>query len=182
MRRFAVFAVLPLMLAACQQAAEAPEEAADTAAAPAEDATLDLQATGIVIPAQGGAEQLDIPFGSARAAAEATLGSVVGAVRERGENGECGAGPMQVTQYEGLVLLFQDDKLVGWSARSPYVPELTRAEMLADPLVARVEGSTLGEEFTIGNPALPLISGLFAGAEDGAAVETLWAGANCVAR
>jgi len=180
MRRSAAFSAL-LLLAACQQAGEA-SEAAETAVAPGQDATLDLQATGIVVPAQGGAEQLDVPFGSARAAAEASIGSVAGAVIRRGENGECGVGPMQMTEYDALVLNFQDDKLVGWSARAPYVPQLKRAEMLADPAVALVEASTLGEEFTIGAGGAPMIAGLFSGAEDGAAVETLWAGANCVFR
>ena len=184
MRRLVILAVLPMLLTACQQAAEAPEGEAVAAetAAPAEDATLDLQATGIVIPAQGGAGQLDIPFGSGRAAAEASIGSVAGAVERRGENGECGAGPMQITEYDALVLHFQQDKLVGWSASAPYVPQLTRAEMLADPAVALLEGSTLGEEFTIGTEGGPVISGLFTGADDNAAVETLWSGASCVFR
>lgn len=173
-----------LALAACNPSAEEPAGSAETATqegAPASDATLDLQATGIVVPAQGGADQLDVPFGSTRAAAEASLGSVAGAVTERGENAECGAGPLEMTHYDGLVLLFSEDKLAGWSATAPYVPPLTRAEMLADPAVKRIEGSTLGEEFTIGLGS-EVISGLFAGAEDGAAVETLWAGANCVFR
>jgi len=188
MRRIAVLALLPLMLAACDKAAEAPEVAETAAAVPAAaaDLMLDLQATGIVVPAQGGAEQLDIPFGSARAAAEATIAAVAGEVQSRGENAECGAGPMQMTEYARLTLNFQDDKFVGWFARAPYVPELPRAEMLADPAVALVNGSTLGEEFTIGaisgNPAAPIISGLFANAEDTAAVEALWAGTNCLFR
>ena len=185
MRRIAVLAALPLLLAACNEAAEVPE-AAETAAAPAEDLMLDLQATGIVVPAQGGAEQLDIPFGSTRAAAEATIASVAGEVADRGENAECGAGPMQMTEYARLTLNFQDDKFVGWFARAPYVPELPRSEMLADPAVALVDGSTLGEEFTIGAvggaAGGPMISGLFAEAQDTAAVEALWAGTNCLFR
>ena len=56
MRRYAVFAILPLLLTACNEAAEAPE-VVETAAVPAVDLMLDLQATGIVVPAQGGAEQ-----------------------------------------------------------------------------------------------------------------------------
>ena len=184
MRRIAVLALLPLMLAACDKAAEAPEVAETAAAVPAAaaDLMLDLQATGIVVPAQGGAEQLDIPFGSARAAAEATIAAVAGEVQSRGTNAECGAGPMQMTEYSRLTLNFQDDKFVGWFARAPYVPQLPRKEMLADPAVALVTGSTLGEEFTIGAKGGPIISGLFAGAEDTAAVEALWAGTNCLFR
>lgn len=181
MRRVAFLAMFPLLLAACNEEAEAPE-AAETAAAPAPDLMLDLQATGIVVPAQGGAEQLDIPFGSTRAAAEATIASVAGAVESRGANAECGAGPMQMTEYARLTLNFQDDKFVGWFARAPYVPDMPRADMLADPAVALVDGSTLGEEFTIGTAGGPLISGLFADAAETAAVEALWAGTNCLFR
>ena len=107
---------------------------------------------------------------------------MAGEVQSRGENAECGAGPMQMTEYSRLTLNFQDDKFVGWFARAPYVPQLPRKEMLADPAVALVAGSTLGEEFTIGAKGAPIISGLFAGAEDTAAVEALWAGTNCLFR
>ena len=191
MRRstFLLSAILPLAMAACtppteeeaEQAAAEQEEA--DAAQQLEEATLDLRADGIIIPAQAGFEQFSVPFGSNRAATETTLASVLGEVRERGENAECGAGPMQMTTYDGMVLNFQDDKLVGYFAREPYVPELTRAEMLADPMVTRMEDSTLGEEFTIGNAdSETAISGLFTGTEDDADIEALWAGANCLFR
>jgi hypothetical protein len=183
MRRSAALAAFTLALAGCGGAADAPDSAEPEALATvAEQVTLDLQATGIIIPAQGALEQLEVPFGSARGPAEATLGAVAGAVVERGVNGECGAGPMEMTQFDGLVLNFQDDAFVGWSATAPYVPDLPRGEMLGDPAVALVEGSTLGEEFTIGDAGGPMISGLFAGSGDGAAVETLWAGTNRVFR
>ena len=54
--------------------------------------------------------------------------------------------------------------------------------MLTDPAVTLVDGSTLGEEFTIGATGGPIISGLFAGVEDTAPVEALWAGTNCLFR
>jgi hypothetical protein len=179
MRRLSVFAAA-LLVTACGGEPAAPE-AAETAQSPAPDATLDLEASGIVVPAQGGAEQLDVPFGSTRAAAEASIGSVAGAVQERGANAECGAGPLEFTTYDGLVLLFAEGSFAGWSATSPYVPQISRAEMLADPAVTLVEGSTLGEEFTIGG-GQAVISGLFTSAEGGAEVETLWAGQACVFR
>ncbi len=181
MRRFALLA-LPLMLAACsQEAAEEAEAPVDEVAAPAENATLDLQATGIIIPAQNGIEELAAPFGSARAATEATMGNVLGAVLEQGVDADCGAGPMQYTTYDGITLNFQDDTFVGYSASAPYVPRLTRAEMLADPEVALVEDSTLGDEFTIGSGEA-IISGVFNTANDQDLVSSLWAGAVCVYR
>ena len=182
------FAILPLTLAACspETSEEAEQTAEEEQRAEAEqqmqEATLDLQADGIILPAQGGFEQYAAPFGSTRAATETTLAAVLGEVVERGENQECGAGPMQMSTYEGMVLNFQDDTFVGYFAREPYVPELTRAEMLADPMVTRVVDSTLGEEFTIGNPEGDVISGLFDGAEDDSAIEALWAGTNCLFR
>lgn len=180
MRHFA-FLALPLMLAACN--AEAPVAEDNTAVAePAAEASLDLQATGLIVPAQNGFEQLDVPFGSMRVATEATLANVLGEMMDQGENAECEAGPLQFATYEGLTLYFQEDQFVGYNARAPFVPVLSRAEMLADPGVVPVVGSTLGEEFTIGAEGGPQISGLFTGAADDAAVETLWAGTNCIFR
>ena len=183
MRRLALLA-LPLALAACNNEADAPDAPAaeeTVAAEPVEEATLDLQADGINIPAQNGFEQLSVPFGSARAATEATLAAVLGEETGRSAQDECPVGPVMTTEYEGLTLTFQNDQFAGYMARAPYVPELTRAEMVADPMVTLVEGSTLGDEFMIGSEDA-VISGLFAGEGDGAAVETLWAGANCIAR
>ncbi|QZH74607.1 MAG: hypothetical protein JY451_13230 [Erythrobacter sp.] len=176
----AAISALPLLLAACsQEAADEAEAPVEEAAAPAENATLDLQATGIVVPPQGGFEELTVPFGSMRAATEATLGNVLGEVTGSYDGqGDCW---LESTQYEGLSLQFKDDLFVGYSAEAPYVPELSRSEMLADPGVALVEDSTLGEEFTIGSGEA-IISGIFAGEGDDAAVESLWAGEVCTFR
>ncbi len=182
MRRLAclAFLAIPLMLAACSP--EPAEDAAPPAdaAEPLADATLDLQATGIMVPPQAGFEQLAVPFGSMRAATEATLGNVLGAaIGTHDGNGDCA---LQTTQYEGLTLAFNaDGQFVGYFARVPYVPAMTRAEMLADPQVALAQESTLGEEFAIGSGDA-VISGLFAGEADDAAVEALWAGENCIFR
>ena len=143
---------------------------------------LDLQHDGIVIPAQNGFEQLDVPFGSVRAATEATLGNILGEVSQRSENAECDGGPLAMTEYAGITLNFQDDKLVGYFARDPFVPQLTRTEMLSNSAVTMVEGSTLENEFAIGDPAGEMIGGFFASEADDAPVEALYAGMNCFAR
>ena len=181
------FLAIPLLLVACSPEAEEGGAADDAAAVededgePYDEATLDLQATGLIVPAQNGFEQLAVPFGSMRAATEATLANVLGDVSERGENAECGEGPMQTTSYRGIVLYFQDDEFVGYTAREPYVPEITRADMLADPAVTRIEDSTLGDEFMIGQESTDAISGIFAGdgTDEDAPVEVLWAGMTC---
>ncbi|KLI63668.1 hypothetical protein [Aurantiacibacter marinus] len=178
------YLALPLFaLAACSQEPAAEGDAAGMeATAPLEDATLDLQATGITIPAQNGFEQLDVPFGSMRAPTEATLANVVGASTGTFDavEGETDCR-LNGTSFEGISVSFNADSFVGYYATAPYVPQLTRAEMLADPAVSLVEESSLGEEFTIGEGE-QIISGVFSGAGDDAVVEALWAGENCIAR
>ncbi|MWV28264.1 hypothetical protein [Aurantiacibacter rhizosphaerae] len=186
MRRLALIA-LPLMLAAC---GDAPDGSADDITAaddgamgednPMADATLELQGTGIVIPAQSGFEELAVPFGSARAPTEATLGNVLGrAVDETDTPNDCG---LTYTAYEGLSLNFRDGQFVGYWAEPPYVPETTRAAMLADENIRMVEDSTVGPEFVMGAEEVPDIGGLFTGEGDDASVQALWAGENCIAR
>ena len=190
--RFAVLplATLALALAACSaEPADnaAPEGEASTAAAdvssintntvqPAasDEPTLDLQATGIIVPPQAGFEQLDVPFGSMREATEATLRNVLGEPKISNSPNDCG---LTTTAYEGLALSFRDGKFVGYTANAPYVPDLTRAEMLKDPQVKLLEDSTIDGEFTIGSGA-KIISGVFVGDE----VRALYAGETCIAR
>ncbi|GGD49272.1 hypothetical protein GRI62_07510 [Erythrobacter arachoides] len=183
------FLALPLALAACSPAADgdaandidpAAEQTADSAGETAGEGVLDLQATGIIVPAQGGFEELSVPFGSMRVATEATLASILGEPTGTTEGGDDCAYPS--TQYEGMTLVFEEDAFVGYMARAPYVPQLSRAEMLEDSMVEMQEGSTLGQEFIIGSPDGPMISGLFSGEGDNAIVETLWAGTNCIFR
>ncbi|MEL1250533.1 hypothetical protein [Aurantiacibacter gilvus] len=182
MRRFALFA-LPLMLAACGEAGDEAAPLSDDeidAANPLADASLDLQGTGIVIPAQAGFEELAVPFGSGRIPTEATLGNVLGeAIDESADPNDCG---LTWTTYEGVTLSFRDDAFAGYFAEPPYTDIGTRAELLAGENVALYDESTLGEEFTIGAAETPVISGLFSGPEDDAAVIALWAGENCIAR
>ena len=186
MRRLALIA-LPLLLVACGDAPEgsggeggqgtAPEEGAIE---PMADATIELQGTGIVIPAQAGFEELAVPFGSARAPTEATLANIVGsAIDESDTPNDCG---LTWTNYQGLNLSFRDGQFVGYWAEAPYVPETTRAEMLVDENISMVEDSTVGEEFVIGASEGPDIAGLFTGGGDDASVQALWAGENCIAR
>lgn len=186
MRRLALIA-LPLMLAACGDASDGTDDGtglvADSAAGeenPMADATIELQGTGIVIPAQAGFEELAVPFGSARAPTEATLGNVLGsAVDESNTPNDCG---LTYTAYDGVSLNFRDGQFVGYWAEAPYVPETTRAAMLADANISLVEDSTVGEEFVMGAAEVPDIGGLFDGEGDDAGVQALWAGENCIAR
>ncbi|KLE35753.1 hypothetical protein [Aurantiacibacter luteus] len=185
MLRRTAFLSLALALAACTPAADdSADTATDAGASTAEvsddgaDAapragTLDLLATGITVPAQGGFEEYSVPFGSPRAATETTLGTVLGEPRAANQPNDCG---LTTTSYEGMALHFRDDEFVGWYANAPYVPQLSREEMLADPAVEMAD-STIDGEFTIERGG-QIISGVFAGDE----VRGLWAGDNCIAR
>lgn len=192
--RILVIVAASLALAACGGGAAEDEtggeadgialstDIAGEQAAPGEAETIDLQASGLVIPPQGGNEALEVPFGSNRAAAETTLAIVLGEVVARGESGECPAGAVETTEYEGLTLNFQDGEFVGWFAEDPYLPPEMRLAVLSSGGIEMVDDSTLGEEFIIGGPEGPVISGLFDGPGDEARVQHLWAGTNCLFR
>lgn len=141
---------------------------------------VDLKADGLVVPANGSRGELDVPFGSNRAAVEKTLAEALGAIKERTANPECPAGEMQMTRYTGLTLDFQSDKLVGWYATAPYVPTETRATLLARSDISLVKNSTLANQFTIGKPGGPTISGEFDGAKPDSHVIVMWAGISCI--
>lgn len=182
MRRLLVLA-LPMMLIAC---GDAPGEDgaggspdSEASAAIPEEAILDLQATGIIVPAQNGFEQLAAPFGSNRAATETTLANVLGEQLEQGGPNDCG---LAFASYRGLTLSFRDDTFVGYWAEAPYVDGLARADMLGSADVQLVEDSTLDHEFVIGDREGESIGGLFDGDGEDAGVRALWAGENCIAR
>jgi len=175
--------LLALASAACSQGEEsAPAQQQEVVDVEKLEHVVDLQATGLAVPPQGGEEQLDVPFGSRMEAAEATLAGVLGDKLASATNAECPAGPVESSSYEGLTLNFQDGGFVGWMAEAPYLPRESRAQLLASDTVTLVEGSTLGEEFVIGNPDGLSISGLFDAVGDDAKVSRMWAGVNCIFR
>ena len=175
---------LPLLLAACGDADIAPADTDQTPETgviePMADAVLDLQGTGIVLPEQGGFEELAIPFGSARSPAEATIANYVGSATDESEEpDDCG---LTFTQYQGVTLHFREDVFVGYWAEAPYIPETTREAFLQQDGIALVEDSTLDHEFTIGDTRTPVISGTFDGDSEDAGIQRLWAGEICLAR
>jgi hypothetical protein len=109
-----------------------------------------------------------------------------------GELAECGAGPMNFTNYPGgLAVNFQDGNLVGWTLHGPSESSqeaqsanievssdaaigTPRAEIEAVPRFSVIEDSTLGEEF--------FISGQVAGFIEDDAVSMLYSGVQCFFR
>lgn len=130
-------------------------------------------------------------FAAGQAEVEAALARALGAPLRSGSNEECGAGPIIFTDFAGgLTAHFQEARLVGWNwhltqdGDRPATGIVTLAGALqvgsprsiaeAAPGFAVVEGSTLGEEFALGDR----IGGFIAGD----AVEMLYAGMQCFFR
>lgn len=135
----------------------------------------------------GGASRA-LPFGMARADVLASIERVRGAAA-KGINADCGAGPATFAGWpDGLSLLFQDGRFVGWGLDNRAKGGVatgdglgigsTRAaldEAIGPPL--QIRETTLGTEFTAGG-----YHGLLADAGPGAKITDMWAGVSCVAR
>lgn len=183
--RIALVLISTLALAACGagDSGDTPSEPiADSSMAAGAKEEIDLNADGLTVPPQDGDDALEVPFGSMRAATEATLGQVLGEAISRQENDECPAGPMEMTRYQGLTLNFQEGRFVGWIAEDPYLPTESRALMLDAGAITMLPDSSLGDEFVIGNPDGAVISGMFGEGGDDARISHLWAGSNCIFR
>ncbi len=130
-------------------------------------------------------------FAAGRTEVETALAGVLGDATRSVENEECGAGPMQFTDYPGgLTVNFQNGSLVGWIHRQAEDGEAAATGELsvvgdvqlgtpqADAESAdgflMIKESTLGEEFSLGDT----IGGFF---EEGS-VAMLYAGTQCFFR
>lgn len=130
-------------------------------------------------------------FAAGQAEVEAALAKALGESQRSGENRECGAGPITFIDYAGgLTAHFQQGRLVGWNWHAPQDGDRTatgsvglsgtvqvgspRAEVEAASGFAKIEGSTLGEEFALGSN----IGGFISGDK----VEMLYAGTQCFFR
>ena len=189
--------VLVLGLAACgQPASETPATPAGSAApppsgpAPAETGkaavALDPGGLMIVIADTGSTRMLD--FGLPQAQVIEIVSKVAGAPGPVTTNAECGAGPMQFAEFPaGLTLLFQDDKLAGWSVGSGSAGKQstmngvgvgsTRSDLVAAYSGATVSETSLGQEFSAGG-----LYGVLDGPGATAKIEVMWAGTSCVFR
>lgn len=130
-------------------------------------------------------------FAAGQKEVEAALAKALGAALRSGSNPECGAGPVSFTDFPGgLTVHFQEGRLVGWNwhlAQDGDTPAsgtvklagevqvgAPRGVAQAAPGFAPVEGSTLGEEFALGEAI-----GGFITADK---VEMLYAGTQCFFR
>ena len=125
-------------------------------------------------------------FGMPRAAIVAAVAAIRGPATDEGANEECGAGPMQFTNFGPLVLNFQEGRWVGWSlAGPPASPPLKtdwdlgigspRADLDdGDRAQAQISQTSLGTEFSVGD-----IFGVLSGSGANATVTHMWAGLAC---
>lgn len=99
--------------------------------------------------------------------------------RDRGTNGDCGAGPLDYARWEdGLMIWIQDGAFAGWGVNKPGPTTMsglgvgsTRAQ-LDDAYAAEVSEGTLGTEFSAGD-----LHGVLDGPQG--KVTHLWAGVSC---
>ncbi|GAA3920436.1 hypothetical protein [Luteimonas lutimaris] len=177
---------------ATQAATPAPHEPASPppAASPAPAAQLALSGDGLTFVTATGATR-HLLFGTPAEQATEAVSRAFGARPEQGHNDECGAGPLDMSNWRnGLTLMAQDGRFVGWSVHprpgtssgtppgtmAGIGPGSTRRE-LESAYAVEVDETTLGTEFTAGG-----LSGLLDGAGPAASITSLWAGANCVFR
>lgn len=130
-------------------------------------------------------------FAAGQKEVEAALARALGEPLRTGTNPECGSGPITFTDFAGgLTAHFQEGRLVGWNWHLAQDGDRPAAGVVklagevqvgsprslaeAAPGYAPVEGSTLGEEFALGER----IGGFIAGD----AVEMLYAGTQCFFR
>ncbi len=170
----AVFAV-----AACSAEAPPPYEQRGAAASEvSQTVPVTLRGDGLSIEGEL------LSFSIEREEIETALARVLGEVLSQTENGECGAGPMAFGQFsDGLTVNFQQGRFVGWYIQDPSERIATedgiavgsaRDAVSGERGFAIIEGSTLGEEFALGDR--------MGGFLDAGEVSGLYAGTNCFFR
>lgn len=174
-----------LALAACdsgQVPSPADRMAGDIPVDTVDDGLVALHGEGLV----AGAESFY--FAAGRNEVETALTKVLGEPVSTSQNDECGAGPMVVTRYPGeLMVNFQGGSLVGWNIGTATEDEAARIQIDADVVIGTsldelssavgyspFEGSTLGEEFSVGER--------LGGFVENGKVSMLYAGTQCFFR
>ena len=185
----ALIIALPFALAACggPEASDNPDEprsSETTDAAPSDrlaGAKLVVSADGI--GAKGGQP---LRFGSGRSDVDALASEAYGSPGETSSNPECGAGPMEFSQYGPLQIGYLDGKFAGWFLRegdsvvtSDGIRPGITLEALKDERQVQQLDTTLDGEFQYTAADYGTITG-FAG--EGGTITGLAAGVTCFFR
>ena len=175
---------LAFLLPACASPSVAP----DGGGPPMSDVRVTLTEGGLMAQATPSGPLRLVEFGAPLRDAVAAVTGVHEAPSNRGTNEECGAGPVGMVNWPDFALLSQNEQFDGWavSSRTDAGDDFrlesglgigsTRAEVDAAG-GKTVAGSTLGEEFAVGE-----VYGLLSGPGADATVTHLWAGLSCTFR
>ena len=151
MIRSSLFLALPLALAACGQSEPAAETAESVAPAgdPSAGALVVVNADGL------GAKGMEpLRFGAPREKVDAAIAKAFGSQPEASRNEECGAGPMEFSQFGPLQVGYLDGRLAGWflgkgmrvATSDGVAPGVTTLEALAlEHQVQRLDTTLEGE-------------------------------------
>tara|TARA_R110002049_G_scaffold61970_2_gene166141 strand:+ start:105 stop:734 length:630 start_codon:yes stop_codon:yes gene_type:complete len=134
-----------------------------------------------------------LAFGTERATAEEAIVAQLGPVDSRTSNQECGAGPVDFSQFGDFTANFQDGKFVGWalsdgdknsdlttmSGIGIGTPRTTMAQSITFEID---DDSSIGTEFHTGGDGADGLSGLLDSDAQDARITDLWAGTNCIFR
>ena len=163
-----------------------------TGAMPIPVSTAQAEAPKLTVDGEGlrwflpGGSARPVAFGAEQDQVTASVEGLRGAAK-KATNQDCGAGPAQFATWdEGLSLVFQDGKFVGWgldtrasgkvATAAGVGPGTTRADLEA-AYAAEISETTLGTEFAAGE-----LYGLFDGPSKTARITDMWAGVSCFAR
>lgn len=188
--RFALLACAAIVLTACDSGT-VPNPAGGGGGDAASRSSVqtnqvDLRRDGLAAGAEA------FYFAAGKSEVEAALARALGEASGNSTNAECGAGPVEFTDYPGgLAVHFQQGRLVGWNWRAlqdgdapakgtikladgPVGVGTARSEAAQTSGFALIPGSTLGEEFSLGTS----IGGFI----EGERVTMLYAGTQCFFR
>lgn len=158
--------------------------------------------TQIVIALDGEGLRLDnaetgntrlLAFGTDRVATETALAAQLGRYDGRSSNDECGAGPIDFSNFGDFTVNFQEGLFVGWFLRNgDRNATLTtmsgvgigtkRSDMAKSVVFDIYDDSSIGTEFHTGGDGPGGFSGLLESDAADARITDLWAGTNCIFR
>ncbi len=200
----ALFSVLAVGLTACSSekaTAEPPAQISESDqkaskkpdTAPVSEMVIALDGEGLrFVDSKTGSTRL-LAFGTDRTATETAIASQLGALDGRSSSDECGAGPVDFSNFGDFIANFQDDRFVGWFLREGDKNKVLttmsgigigtkRSEMVESVAFDIYDDSTIGTEFTTGGDDPGGFSGLLDSDAQDARITDLWAGTNCIFR
>lgn len=147
-----------------------------------DDVKLVVDANGL-----GAYQQEPMRFGTSRDEVDATAAQAFGSAGEQSSNAECGAGPMEFSQYGPLQIAYQAGNFAGWFLRAGegvvtsdgIRPGVTTLVALKDERQVQQLDTTLDGEFQYTTADFGTITGF---ADPDGTITALQAGVSCFFR